>query len=230
MLSKRAVVLWTGGKDCNLALFEAIQQGYEIVSLLSFVPLYPNFKAHPIRMMQQQANALEIPHAIIPISEPYKESYEAAILKIKEEYGIDNIVTGDIAGVHGNTNWISDRSISAGVNVFLPLWHLNREEVLNKLIALRFKVIFSCVKEPWLSVDWLGKEMNAESILALKELHLRNGMDICGEAGEYHTLVLDGPLYKKSISIDSFISRKEDALMYMDIAAVSLFAKCPYPS
>src|SRR5665213_2132012 len=162
--SKRAAVLWTGGKDCNLALYEAQQAGYEIVALITFMMGNGKFKAHPIDVMKLQAEALGIPYVTLPVAEPYKESYEDAIKKLKEEYDISTLVTGDIAEVHGNSNWITDRSKPAGAQVLLPLWHLDREQLLHRLFSLNFNVIFSCVKEPWFNSDWLGKEVNASTI------------------------------------------------------------------
>ena len=108
--NNRAVVLWTGGKDSNLALYEAKNQGYDIIALISFDIGNSRFRAHPVAVMEKQANALGIPHKVIPVNEPYKESYEKAILEIKEDYQIATIITGDIAEIHGNTNWITERN------------------------------------------------------------------------------------------------------------------------
>jgi len=225
MHRKKAVVLWTGGKDCNLALYEARKAGYEIVSLITFAAGHARFRAHPLHFIKQQARALGIPHVVVPVNEPYREGYEAAISGIKQEYKIQTIVTGDISEIHGNTNWITDRSKPSGVNVFLPLWHLEREQLLQQIIALNFKVIFSCVKEPWFTLDWLGRELNTAILEELKLMHTRQGLDICGEQGEYHTLVLDGPEYHSEIFIDSFSGQKEEGLMYMQIENISLKIK-----
>ncbi len=212
--SKRAAVLWTGGKDCNLALYEAQQAGYEIVALITFMMGNGKFKAHPIDVMKLQAEALGIPYVTLPVAEPYKESYEDAIKKLKEEYDISTLVTGDIAEVHGNSNWITDRSKPAGAQVLLPLWHLDREQLLHRLFSLNFNVIFSCVKEPWFNSDWLGKEVNASTI---KDMRTIDNLDLCGEQGEYHTLVLNGPGYNSEISIGSFTPRKENEIFYMQM-------------
>jgi diphthine-ammonia ligase len=223
--NKKAVVLWTGGKDCNLALHEAKKSGYEIIALITFAMGDARFLAHPISVMKLQAKALDLPHIIIPVHEPYKEGYEDAIAELKRTYGIETIVTGDIAEIHGNSNWIRDRSEPAGVQVYLPLWHLERMQILRTLIDLNFKTIFSCVKEPWFTQEWLGKLLTAETLDQLKILHQLNGVDMCGEQGEYHTLVLDGPEYTSELIIDSFTAQKENAIMYMEIEKVTLHKK-----
>jgi diphthine-ammonia ligase len=223
--NKRAVVLWTGGKDCNLALYEAKKRGYEIIALITFAMGDARFLAHPIPVMEQQAKALNVPHVIVPVCEPYKEGYEEAIARIKIMYEIETIVTGDIAEIHGNTNWITDRSVPSGVYVYLPLWHLERAQILQKLLDLDFKIIFSCVKEPWFTVEWLGKLLTTEVPDQLKKLRQVNGVDMCGEQGEYHTLVLDGPEYNYELHIDSFTAKKENAIMYMKIENITLHKK-----
>src|SRR5688572_62828 len=103
---RKAVVLWTGGKDCNLALYKAKMIGYEIVALITFAMSNARFRAHPMTVMKKQSDALGIAHVTLSVSEPYKESYEEAILLIKNQYKVDTIVTGDIAEVHGSSNWI----------------------------------------------------------------------------------------------------------------------------
>lgn len=222
---RRAVVLWTGGKDCNLALYEAKSMGYEIVSLITFAMDNARFRAHPLSVMKKQSEALGIPHATLSVSEPYKEGYEEVILRLKNHYHIDTIVTGDISEVHGNTNWITDRSKPAGIDVLLPLWHLDRQQILHTLFLSGFKIIFSCVKAPWFTSDWLGKKLNKEVLPRLYKIQELNGLDICGEQGEYHTLVLDAPSYSREIVIDSFTEQKEGAIMYMDINKISLQQK-----
>ena len=224
-INQRAVVSWTGGKDCNLALFEAKRMGYEIVGLVTFAMSKPRFKAHPIAIMEKQAEALGIPHVVIVISIPYKVSYENAIVELKRKFDINTIITGDIAEIDGNINWMKECATPGGVNVFLPLWHLNRQQILKKLLELRFKIIFSCVKEPWFSVDWLGKELTYDVVSELIKIHELNGLDICGEQGEYHTLVLDGPFYNNEIVIDSFKTEMNDSIIHMEIKNILITEK-----
>lgn len=216
---KHTAILWTGGKDCNLALYEARRVGHNVVALVTFIMGDGNFKAHPVEVMQLQAKALGLRHVTIPVAEPYKENYELAIKKLKDDYGIGVLVTGDIAEVHGNNNWITERSKPAEVEVFLPLWHLKRDDLMQKIISLGFKVVLSCVKEPWFDESWLGEEINEETVAKLRRI---DNLDLCGEQGEYHTLVLDGPGYKYPISIDGFISYKENELFYMKQGSIIL--------
>jgi uncharacterized protein (TIGR00290 family) len=159
---------------------------------------------------------LDLPHHVITVEEPYERSYENAISSLKEKHGIDTLVTGDISEIAGHdTNWMADRSAHCDVDLLRPLWHRDRLELLNRLLSLRFKILFSCVKRPWFTEDWLGLELSQSSIEGLSELSRRTGLDMCGEQGEYHTSVLDGPRFKKIIRIVSYSKHVDDSIMYI---------------
>lgn len=225
-ISKKAAVLWTGGKDSSLAFYEAKLSGYDIINLVTFVPHKPRFLAHPLNLMEYQAKALGIPHHKVIINEPFKESYEEAIYSLKEKYEINTLISGDIAEVGGNPNWIRECSKRPRVNVLTPLWGRDKNELLNKLFLYKLKVIFSCTKEPWFNDDHLlGLELNKDTFEQLRSISAKTGMDICGEQGEYHTLAIDGPIFKKSISINSYSKHKKGDIMYLDIGGVTLKEK-----
>ena len=211
-----AAVSWSGGKDSSLALYEAEMSGCKINCLLTFAPSQERFLAHPLAIMRLQARALGLPHYVVVVEEPYERSYEKAISSIKEEHRIDTLVTGDIGEVAGHDpNWMGDRGARCGVDVLRPLWHQNKLELLNRLLRLKFKILFSCVKRPWFTDEWLGLELSRSSIERLCELNKRTGLDICGEQGEYHTSVVDGPRFRKSITLGLFSKHADDSLMYI---------------
>lgn len=213
----RATVLWTGGKDSALALYEARLSGFTIVNLVTFIPEGADFLAHPLFIMEAQSQALNLPHRTIKISEPFQENYEKAIASIRIKYDVDTLVTGDISQVDGFPNWIRERSRPSGMKVFTPLWEKDRRTILNRLLSLRFKAIFSGVKKPWLTEDWLGREMTESSLEQLNALGRETGLDLCGEQGEYHTLVLDGPLFGRRIEIRGYSKEIRNDLAYMKI-------------
>jgi uncharacterized protein (TIGR00290 family) len=212
----RTAISWTGGKDSNLALHEAEGLGSAIDCLVTFAPGQESLLAHPLGLMALQAQALGLPHYVFNVEEPYEEGYEDAILSVKKKRGINALVTGDITEIAGHdTDWMSDRCARCGIDLVKPLWHRNRRELLEKILSLDFKAFFSCVKKPWFTDEWLGLELSPSSVNRLIEINKRTGLDICGEQGEYHTMVLDGPQFKKRIRYGSFSKQVKDEVMYV---------------
>ena len=171
-----------------------------------------------------QAQALALPHYILPISEPFEKSYEAALCKLREEMGINTVITGDIAELGGSPNWIRQRSRPVGMNVHTPLWGRDRLALLQQQLASGFKAIFSCVNTHWLAAGWVGRELDGAAIGDLRGIRERTGLDLCGEEGEYHTLVTDGPSFAHAIHICSHSKRTRDLLAYMEIHELELAA------
>jgi uncharacterized protein (TIGR00290 family) len=226
---QNTAMFWTGGKDCSLALYEARRDGYEISCLVTFAPLNPNFLAHPLAFIKLQAQSLALPHHILYISEPFDISYEVALCKLRDEMGINTVITGDIAEVNGSPNWIRERSRPVGMNVLTPLWGRERLALLQQQLANGFKIVFSCVNTRWLALSWVGRELDESAIADLREVHKRTGLDLCGEDGEYHTLVTDGPSFTRRICIRSHSTGTRDSLAYMKIHELKLVTPSNLP-
>ena len=218
-------MLWTGGKDSSLALYEAGHNGYGVRCLVTFAPPQPNFLAHPLPFIKMQAESLGLSHYIFPVCRPFEDSYETGLRRLRGEMDIHTVITGDIAEVGGSPNWIRERSVPVGMRVHTPLWGRDRDVLLRQLLADGFKAFFSCVKTRWLTEDWIGRELNDSSIAGLRAVRERTGLDLCGEAGEYHTLVTDGPQFSQTIQIGSCSKRSAGSLAYMEIHDVKLAAK-----
>lgn len=224
---QNAAMLWTGGKDSSMALYEADQNGCCISCLVTFAPPQPDFLAHPMSFIKMQAQALALPHYILPISAPFEKSYEASLCRLRDEMGINCVVTGDIAEVDGNPNWIRERSRSVGMNVHTPLWGRDRNALLRQLLDRGFKARFSCVNRRWLNESWVGRELDDSAIAELCAICEQTDLDMCGEEGEYHTLVVDGPQFTRSIDIRSYSKCATDSLVYMNIHELEFVAPAP---
>lgn len=215
-LSKNAAVLWTGGKDCALAHYEAVLAGHRVTCLVTFAPESGEFLSHPLDFMGYQAEAMGLPHRVIPVVEPFRDSYVNAIRALGAEHGVDALITGDIAEVDGYPNWIRECSEGSGVQVLTPLWGADRLDLLHRLLDRKFRVVMSCVKSPWLTHEWLGREITAETMNELQALNRVNGVDPCGENGEFHTVVSDGPMFETPIDLVAGEIVEREGVVYCD--------------
>jgi diphthine-ammonia ligase len=217
-----AAVLWTGGKDSCLALYEARLRGYQVERLVTFVPSQGQFRAHPLEVMELQAQALALPHHTVEIREPYKAAYQEAIATLRERWATGTLVTGDMAEVDGHPNWIAECCAGSETSILTPLWGGDRMALLNRFISCGFKAVFSCVRTAWLAPEWVGRSLDGEATADLSVLAGDNGLDICGEQGEYHTLVLNGPLFEKRIRLDACSTVVDGDLAYLHVGKASL--------
>jgi len=210
----RAAALWTGGKDCSLALHMARMSGVSIEELVTFAPPSPVFLAHPLPFLKRQAAALGLRHRVITIRGPAEAGYARAVRALRRE-GIGTLVTGDIAEVGGRPNWMREVSRGTGLMVLTPLWGRDRRAVLSDLLDAGFKAAFSLVKKPWFTRAWVGRVIDRRTAAELTSLV--PSPDLCGENGEYHTMVLDGPIFKKELRLPAFDVGERDGMMYMEI-------------
>lgn len=217
--------LWSGGKDSSLACYKAMENKLDVVVLANFIWEKPSV-AHALNIVRLQAEAIQKPSLEIHVKEPYFDEYHKAIIKLKQDYGIEAVVTGDITIVdsfHGN--WVTNVCKGTGVEVINPIWGFERSKVLEELTSKGFKPMFTCVKEPWFTPDWLGRTLDNKAVEDLKELHEKNGVDLCGEMGEYHTMVLDAPFFEKKIKVAKFTTEKRNDAFFLNPTEVSLEPK-----
>lgn len=226
---EKCCISWTGGKDCNLALLKCWRDpSLNVTDLVVFRPeSRKDFEAHPKTIMQAQADALGLTLRILtlPSSITYREGYVNAITELRDDHRITVIATGDMDLVdieNSNDNWIKECCAMAGggIRTYLPIWKANREDCLTTLILEEdYKIIFSCVKSPWFDESWCGKTMDAECLQTMINMSSKLGfdesemkdwtprdprripLDLGGENGEYHSMVLNGPLYHHGIEI-----------------------------
>ncbi|WP_378080419.1 hypothetical protein ACFU5E_14420 [Aeromonas bestiarum] len=211
----RVILLWSGGKDAMLALCHARDAGHQVVALATFAPLEPRFLAHPLPLVRRQATALGLPHLLVTIEAPFEQSYETALSRLQQEWNLDGVVTGDIDSVGGAPNWIRERSQPLGLAVHTPLWQQSRQILLADMLARGIVAHLSCVDTRVLAPEWAGRSLNATTLAELQQLAERQGFDACGEQGEYHTMVTDGPGFAAPLRLDGWQVARQDHLAYL---------------
>lgn len=221
----RASVLWTGGKDSALAFYKARMAGHNIVNLLTFVPENADFLAHPVSFMKYQSASIGIPHHEVVVEAPLEDSYEEAISSFKKRFDIQALITGDIAQIDGQANWVIQRCKNKDIEVLMPLWGSDRYDLFTELLNHGFRAIISCIKNGSLPDKWLGRDLDREALEELRKLNIQTGIDICGENGEYHTLVVDGPIFNKSIVVGKYSKNSNGSVMYVKPSDITLKGK-----
>ena len=221
----KIAVSWSGGMESALACHKVLKEGYDVAYLVVFVSeTWPLF-CHPLPIMELQAKALGIPLLKLGVKEPYEQSYREAITHLIDK-GIEGIVTGDIYvvdDVHGR--WMDKVTEGLDISVIMPLWNQDTSKVLDEEVSSGFRSIFTCLGQQWFTEEWLGRELNEKSVKDLKALAKESGMDPCGENGEYHTMTIDGPIFKETIEISKFSKEKHDNRLFIKISECSLKPK-----
>ncbi|HDX8375817.1 TPA: adenine nucleotide alpha hydrolase [Aeromonas dhakensis] len=211
----RVIVLWSGGKDAMQALCHAREAGHQVVALATFAPPSPRFLAHPLSQVRQQAAALGLPHRLVTIEAPFDLGYERALTKLKDEWQLDGVVTGDIDSVGGAPNWIRERCRPLGLTVHTPLWQQSREALLADLLARGIVAHLSCVDTRFLPPEWVGRVLDKGALTELQQLAATQGFDACGEQGEYHTMVTDGPGFAAPLVLGRWQVAHQERLAYL---------------
>ena len=196
---KTAAVLWTGGKDSMLALL-AVRRRLRVRCLATFTPDPPHpFLAHPLESMVAQSASLGMEHRVLPVRPPLEAAYEAAIDTLAAE-GIEVLVTGDMDRVDGHESWIVERS-RGRVEVERPLWGADRRATLRSVVELGLRVVCTLSRDDSFDPPIAGRELDGDLVEELVRRQGVSGFDACGENGEYHTCVLDGPGFARPLEL-----------------------------
>jgi uncharacterized protein (TIGR00290 family) len=201
----RVAVSWSGGKDSCLACYKALQKGLEVSYLLNFIHEDKRCMSHGVssKLIAIQSEAIGIPLIQREVTwDTYEEEFKKAAKDLME-MGVDGIVFGDI-DIIDHLDWVVRVCNDVGILYMEPLWRLNREQILNELINAGFEAIVVSAKADVFGGEWLGRRIDKAFIRDALELSVTRGLDICGEFGEYHTLVVDGPIFKKRIKIHDY--------------------------
>ena len=209
------VASYSGGKDSSLALYYAMQKGQAVALIVTLDEHGIRSRSHamPLDIIDAQAAALGLP--ILKISTTW-ESYESQFLNLLAEaktYGAKTLVTGDIDLI-GHAEWNQAISSQQQLELWMPLWQKPRLEVVNELIQLKFTCIVVTINlDLGMIIEDLGRVIDHDYVNEL----LARGIDPCGESGEFHTTVIDAPIFKKPLSV-----RKGAILYHQNYAFLSL--------
>lgn len=200
MDKKKFVMSYSGGKDCMLAMYRKIKEGCTPVALITTIKKDScDSWTHSLnkKLLDKASESLNIPIIYVEcgISE-YEAEFEKKLL-VAKEMGATTVVYGDI-DIELHKKWDVDRAINVGLDYELPLWNGDREQIVHEFIDSGFKAVIKKVNLENMSEDFLGKILDKPLIEEIKN----TGSDACGENGEYHTFVVDGPIFNTPIELE----------------------------
>lgn len=155
--------------------------------------------ALPLVLLQQQANAMDIPVMAVPASwEEYEKKFIHTLTKINEAHNVEAVVFGDIE-LQAHRDWEEMVCMKAGLTALLPLWKRQTKDIVLETLQHGIEaIIVSC--NTFMGEHFLGRRIDHQLISELEAL----GVDTCGENGEYHTLVVNCPLFSEKINLPPF--------------------------
>lgn len=195
---------WSSGKDSALALHHLLQnENYTVDELITTVNSHYNrVSMHGLRneLLLAQTNAIGIKSSFIELPEmPDMVTYETimnkTVSRLKSD-GFTHTAFGDIF-LEDLRTYRENQLAKQGLKAIFPIWKRNTKELLNEFLDLGFKTIVVCANSKYFNKDFVGTVINKDFINNLPE-----GVDPCGENGEFHTFCFDGPIFKNSISFE----------------------------
>ena len=192
---------WSGGKDSALALHHTLQSGTHIPDLLltSVNTSVGRISMHGVRtaLLEMQSESIGIPLRKLELPEglnmtDYNSIMSAAVTDLQAK-GYGHTVFGDIF-LEDLRVYREQQLAPLGIRAHFPLWKRDTTELLNEFLDLGFKTVVACIKSELLDKSFAGRVIDRDFIKDLPK-----GVDPCGENGEFHTFVFDGPIFKQPI-------------------------------
>ncbi|HIQ35744.1 MULTISPECIES: diphthine--ammonia ligase [Acinetobacter] len=196
---RRSIVSFSGGKDSSLALYHALQSGTVIGLIVMLEEQGQRSRSHamPLDIIQAQADAIGLPVFMTSSSWADYEDKFIDLMNQAKQKGAEVLVTGDL-DMPQQGCWHDRVTQQVGLKLAMPLWLRPHREVVEEFINLGFRSVIVTVNlKLGMKVEDLGKILTLEYI---QELESRD-IDPCGEGGEFHTTVIDGPIFNKAIPI-----------------------------
>ena len=196
----KAFASWSGGKESCFACYKAIQNGFKVSHILNNISeKYDRVSFHGVKseLVRLQSQSIRISLVQPKVTgDNYEQEFKKTIRKLKE-FKVTTGVFGDI-DLQEHRNWVERVCKELEITPIFPLWGQKREQLLNDFIDKGFEAIVVSTKADLLNMEWVGRKIDKRFVRDLSKLRK---VDLCGENGEYHTFVTNGPLFKKRIEI-----------------------------
>jgi len=207
---------WSGGKDSCYALMQAAAQGHIpslLINMMNENGKISRSHGLPPTILQQQAAAMGLPLIATPTTwNDYEKNFVAVLGQARSRYAVTAMVFGDI-DLQAHRDWEEMVCAKAGVEALLPLWQQDRRVLVHTMLDAGIQaMIVSC--NTLMGESFLGKYLSPELVNRLEE----TGVDVCGENGEFHTVVVNCPLFKQAVDLPVYTTVLHDNYWFIDWA------------
>ncbi|MFN2159876.1 MAG: ATP-binding protein [Anaerolineales bacterium] len=201
-MKENLIVAWSGGKDCTLALQEIQKtEGYSISALFSSISEEDDrvtMHGIPRKLLEAQARSLGYPLAVVTIPDRCsEEQYQTIMQQAMEgwqEHGITGVVFGDLY-LDEIRAYREQNLEQIGLKAIFPLWGRDTYALSHDFINLGYRAVITCVDTDQLVGRFAGREYRSDLLDELPQ-----SVDPCGENGEFHTFVYDGPIFSRRVA------------------------------
>jgi uncharacterized protein (TIGR00290 family) len=210
---------WSGGKDSAMALHALSRNpDYEVVALLTTVTEgYDRISMHGVRreLLQRQAESIGLPveEVLIPpqcINPVYEARMAETVLRFRD-HGVFHVGFGDIF-LEDLRTYREQKLISADMTALFPIWKVDTRELVARFLAAKFRAIAVCIDPRKLAATFAGRELDTSFFRDLPA-----DVDPCGENGEFHTFVFDGPIFRTPIPVQVGTVVERDSFVFCDL-------------
>jgi len=218
---------WSGGKDSCLACYRAVTDGLTVSYLANMITEDGKRSwthGQSAELLKVQSRAIGIPLVQQRTTgENYETEFKNMLRTFKQE-GVGGGVFGDIDFAE-HRQWIDRVCREVDITLHLPLWGESQNKIMREFIDSGFEAVVVATKADLLGEEWLGRRIDLDFIAHLAQLGKTTDITPCGEAGEYHSLVIDGPLFKQRVEILETRKVLRDEHWFLEIANADLRAK-----
>jgi uncharacterized protein (TIGR00290 family) len=219
----KAIMSWSTGKDSAFALYEARRSGeIDVVGLLTTVTTaFARVSMHGVReaLLDRQAEALGLPCWKVPIPSPCpNEVYEKEMARVLAEVaslGVDRVIFGDLF-LEDLRRYREAKLREIGMSAVFPLWMRDTTALAREMIERGLKATITCIDRGKLDPSFAGRAFDAGFLKALPD-----GVDPCGENGEFHTFASAGPMFTASIQVEVGDVVERDEFVFADVLEVA---------
>ena len=218
-MTEKILLSWSGGKDSSLTLYELQRAGgFEIAALLTTVTReFDRISMHGVRrvLLEQQVTSLGLPlrQVLIPpmcANVEYEQKMGAALAEFQAQ-GVTGVAFGDIF-LEDLRAYREQKLTGANLRAIFPIWKRDSRELAESFIALGFRAVVVCVDPKKLDPSFVGAEFSNEFLSRLPP-----SADPCGENGEFHTFVYDGPIFQQPIPVSRGQIVERDGFWFADL-------------